>query len=262
MPTANKLQEILDYKRQEVAESKRVRPLAGLERALKVRPPVRAFRQAISRPGRLSLIAEFKRASPSAGSLQAGADPVEISKIYAQAGVQALSVLTDAKFFSGSLHDLTLVKEKTVLPVLRKDFLLEEYQVLEAAAAGADCLLLIAAILPLQELKRLLRLTRDLSLDPLVEVHTEKELEEALEAGAALIGINNRDLATLQVDLKTTERLAPQVPKDRTLVSESGIHSRADLEFVAGKGVHAVLIGEELMSSRDVGKRIQELMGW
>lgn len=259
---ATVLEKMVAYKRQEVAENKRARPLASLERTFKNRPPVRAFRQAVNRPGKLSLVAEFKRASPSAGPIRAGADSLEITKIYAEAGAQALSILTDEKFFSGSLKDLTSAKEKTVLPVLRKDFLVEEYQVMEGAAAGADCVLLIAAILKREELKRLLATARDLSLDALVEVHTERELEEALEVGAGLIGINNRDLATLRVDLKTTERLAARIPRDRTLVSESGIHSRADVEFVADKGAHAVLIGEELMDSPDVGKRIKELMDW
>jgi indole-3-glycerol phosphate synthase len=259
----NKLEEIVAYKRIEVAEAKKSHSIAQLERALKERPQPRNFRQAIHRPGKLSLIAEVKRASPSAGAIRSGADAVEIAKQYHQAGAQALSVLTDAKFFSGSLADLTAVKKKVPLPVLRKDFLLEEYQILEAAAAGADALLLIVAILDRPTLKRLLALATDLGLDALVEVHAEPELTQALEAGAQILGINNRNLNTLEVDLKTTERLIRRLPKEgKVIVSESGIHSRSNVEFLERLGVHAVLIGEELMSAPDIGQRVRELMGW
>ncbi len=257
-----KLEEIVTYKKQELEEAKQARPLAHLEKALKGRSPVRDFRQAISRPGKLSLIAEIKRASPSAGPIREGADAVEIAKTYAQAGANALSVLTDAKFFSGSLKDLTSVRQAVTLPVLRKDFLLEEYQVVEAAAAGADAVLLIAAVLKPPELKRLLTLAGGMELDALVEVHTERELGEALEAEAEILGINNRDLNTFRVDLKTTEQLIQRVPPSKTVVSESGIRSRADVEYVARLGAKAVLVGEEFMSAPDVGRRVKELMGW
>ena len=259
---ANKLEEIAAFKRLEVAEAKRVRPLGELERELKHRPLPRGFAASIRRPGKLSLIAEIKKASPSAGLIRLGADAAEIAKIYSGAGVQAVSVLTDSKFFSGSLKDLSAAREKISLPVLRKDFLLEEYQVVEAAAAGADAVLLIVAILDGPVLKRLLALTGDLSLDALVEVHSEPELQEALEAGARVIGVNNRDLGSLQVDLKTTERLMKKIPADRVRVSESGIRLPADVEFVQAQGANAILVGEELMSSGDPAKKIQELMGW
>ena len=258
---ANKLEEIVAHKRQELAETKRAKPLAQLERALKSRPPSRGFAAAIRRPGKLSLIAEIKKASPSAGPIRPGADVVEVAKIYAGAGAQAISVLTDSKFFSGSLKDLSAVREKVSVPVLRKDFLIEEYQVVEAAAAGADALLLIAAILDRPALKRLIGLARDLSLDALVEVHSEPELEQALEAGAEVIGINNRDLKTLQVDLETTQRLIGRIPAGRLRVSESGIRSRADVEFVQRQGADAILVGEELMGSADPAEKIKELMG-
>ncbi len=257
-----KLEEILAYKREEVAEAKRARPVVRLERALKDRPPVRDFRGAITRTGKLSLIAEVKRASPSAGPIRPGADAVTVAQTYEKAGAQALSVLTDSKFFSGSLEDLQSVRGKVSLPILRKDFILDEYQVVETAAAGTDALLLIVAALEMPVLKRLLGLARDLRCEALVEVHTERELDQALEAGARVIGINNRDLGTFQVDLKTTQRLARRVPRgEKVIVSESGIRSRQDLEFVRAQGVQAVLIGEELMSAPDVGKRIKELMG-
>lgn len=257
-----KLEELVAYKRLELAQEKRARPVAQLEKALKTRPPLRSFRQAIHRPGRLSLIAEVKRASPSAGTIRPVADAKEIAQRYAEAGAQAVSVLTDAKFFSGSLSDLESVREAVSLPVLRKDFVLEEYSLLESAASGADAILFIVKILTPPVLKRLLSLAHDLKLDPLMEVHTEAEVEESLDLGAEIVGINNRDLATFQVDLKTTERLIRLVPQDRTVVSESGIRSREEVEWVQSLGVHAVLIGEELMASDDVEKRIRELMGW
>ncbi len=256
------LDQIIEHKRLEVAEVKRAKPLAQLEKQLKSRPPLRNFRQAIDRPDVLSLIAEVKRTSPSAGQIREGADAVSVAKAYAQAGAQAISVLTDAKFFSGSLKDLVAVRESVPLPVLRKDFLLEEYSLVETAASGADAVLLIVAILEYPVLKRLLGLARDLSLDALVEVHTGQEVGMALEAGAQIIGINNRNLATFQVDLKNTERLIRQIPSDRMPVSESGIHSRQDVEFVQKLGARAVLIGEELMGAEDIEKRVKELMGW
>lgn len=256
----NKLDEIVAWKKEELAQAKQERSVAQLERALKQRLPLRNFREAIARPGSLSLIAEIKKASPSAGPIRPSADVLEIAKIYETAGAQAISVLTDEKFFSGSLNDLAAVRGKVSLPVLRKDFLLEEYPVLEAAAAGADAVLLIAAILPPPVLKRLVRFSGELSLTALVEVHNEPELDAALEAEAQVIGVNNRDLGTLQVDLKITERLFRRIPAGKVRVSESGLHSRADLEFVQRQGAHAVLIGEELMSAADPARRIRELL--
>jgi len=260
------LEEIVAYKKLELAEAKRARPASLLEKEIKNRSPRRDFRRAISGKGKIHLIAEIKRASPSAGMMRPNSDAVATAKTYVQAGAHALSILTDSKFFAGSLADLSAVREVVSVPLLRKDFTLEEYHLLEASAAGADAVLLIVAILPRPVLKRLTELARDLSLTTLVEVHTEQELGEALETGAEMIGINNRNLATLQVDLETTQALARLIPKEelgrRTLVAESGIHSRDDLEFVQAQGVDAVLIGEELMKAEDPAKRIKELMGW
>ncbi len=256
-----KLDEIVAYKRLEVAEAKKRRPPAQLERALKGRQPPRGFARAIRRPGSLGLIAEVKRASPSAGLIQPDADVVKVARSYAEAGAQAVSVLTDRKFFCGSMGDLVQVRESVRLPVLRKDFLLEEYQVVESAAAGADAVLLIAAVLERPALKRLLSLADDLGLDALVEVHTAGETGEALEAGARVIGINNRDLATFTVDLATTERLAREIPPDRVRVSESGIRTHRDVEFVERQKVDAILVGEELMAAPDPAAKIKELMG-
>jgi len=257
-----RLEEIVAYKRQELAQAKRIKPLAQWERALKTRPPVRNFRKAITREGKVSLIAEVKRSSPSAGSIRPGADALTIAQTYEKAGAQAISVLTDSKFFSGDLADLTKVKEKVALPVLRKDFLLEEYQVVEAAASGADAILLIAAILERSLFKRLYRLAYDLEMECLVEVHTEGEVTDSLEVGAEIIGINNRDLKNFTVDLNVTKKLLPRIPREKTKVSESGIRTRADVELVTSQGANAVLIGEELMASNDILERIQELMAW
>ena len=257
----NRLDEITAHKKIELAEAKRNRPVAQLEKALKGRPATRGFERNIRQESALSLIAEFKRASPSAGTIRSDADPARIAQIYADAGARAVSVLTDSKFFSGSLQDLVSARDAVAVPILRKDFILEEYQVVESAAAGADCILLIAAIVEKPVLRRLLGLGRDLKLDALVEVHSEAELDAALEAGASLIGINNRDLKSFVVDLKTTERLAPLIPKDKTAVSESGIRSRANVELIRQLGVQAILVGEELMSSADIGAKIKELMG-
>ena len=255
------LDDIVAYKKLELAQLKQSTPVSLLERRLKSRPPVRDFRQAIHRPGALSLIAEIKRDSPSAGVIRPDADPVEIAALYANAGAQAISVLTDSKFFSGSIDDLRSVREKTPLPLLRKDFVLEEYSLVEAAAAGADSILLIAAILDRKILKRLLQFARDLELTALLEVHTEKEIQEVLDVGALVVGINNRDLATMKVDLQTTRRLLSFLPKDRTIVSESGYHSPEDVEMARQLGVNAVLIGEEFMKAPDIAARVKELMG-
>lgn len=258
----SRLDEIIAYKREELRELKNRQPLARLERTLKNRLPKRPFRDSIGRPGSLSLIAEIKRASPSAGVIHLNVQPPEVAWGYRNAGAQAISVLTDEKFFQGSLSDLTAVKQKVDLPVLRKDFLLEEYSVVETAAAGADAVLLIAALLKAPILKRLLHLAREVGLEALVEVHTEGEVAEVLQAEGDLLGINNRDLHTFQVDLKTTERLIGGIPPGRVVVSESGLKSREDVQYVEAQGVAAVLIGEELMQAPDPGRRIQELMGW
>lgn len=255
------LEEILAWKRRELENQKAQRPLRTIERALKDRPPVRSFREAVHREGRLSLIAEVKRASPSAGAIRPDADPVKIARAYESAGAQAVSVLTDAKYFQGSLKDLERVRQKIGLPVLRKDFLLEEYQVVEAAAAGADAVLLIAAAVPAPLFKRLLRLAADLSVTVLAEVHAEAELDAVLEAGAEVIGINNRNLSTFEVDLKTSKRLMPRVPEGKTVVSESGLKQPEDVAFIRRLGAHAVLIGEELMGADDPAGRIRALLG-
>ncbi len=249
----------MDYKKIELADTKKARPLNLLERELRSRPPVRSFREAVNRPGSLRLIAEFKRTSPSAGSIRPGADPVETAMLYEKSGAAAVSVLTDRQFFSGSIDDLKAIRAKINLPVLRKEFIIDEYQLVEASAAGADAILLIVAALDQPLLKRLHQLTVDLGLDPLIEVHQESELDRALEVGAQLIGVNNRDLATLKTDLKTTERLMRKIPAGPVKISESGIHSRDDARFVRDAGAQAILVGESILSAPDMAAKIKEL---
>ncbi|MBA3651691.1 MAG: indole-3-glycerol phosphate synthase TrpC, partial [Chthoniobacterales bacterium] len=221
---------------------------AELRKAALSRNDFRAFGSAIrDKTGKLALIAEVKKASPSAGVIVESFDPVAIARNYARAGAEAISVLTDERFFQGLLEYLAAIRKAVSLPLLRKDFILDELQIVQASAAGADAILLIVAALPQDQLLRLLDAAATFQLDALVEVHTLEELERALAADAQIIGINNRNLATFEVDLTVTERLSEEVPPDVTLVSESGIRSREDVERMKACGVNAVLIGEALM---------------
>lgn len=209
------------------------------------------------------LIAEVKKASPSIGIIRSDFNPVNIALTYANNGASAISVLTDVKYFQGSLDYLKDIGEalgEKRLPLLRKDFILDPYQVYESRAYGADAILLIVAILNPEKLGELLRLSNDLNMGCLVEVHNESELDIALDSEAKVIGINNRDLSTFEVDMTTTKRLRPRVPEDRIVVSESGIKDRSDIEKLAGWGVDAILIGESLMSAPDIATRMKELL--
>lgn len=250
------LDEILDNKRREVADRLAATPLEDVRRrALAAAPPRPA-----DFTGAMSLIAEVKRRSPSKGRLVNDLDPVAQARTYERGGAAAISVLTDDRFFGGALDDLSAVRAGVSLPVLCKDFILSDFQVYEARAAGADLLLLIVAALDDQALIRLLRLALDLGMPPLVEVHQQHELARALAAGAELIGINNRDLSDFSVNLLTTEYLAPLVPDDCTVVSESGITTREDVRRVAAAGAGVVLVGETLMRSGDPAATIGELL--
>jgi indole-3-glycerol phosphate synthase len=233
-------------------------PLEELKRLLADRPEQRPFGEALVRPG-LSLIAEFKRRSPSSGDIRRGATPTEIAQAYEEGGAAALSVLTDVPHFGGSLEDLREAREACVLPALQKDFIVERYQLYEAAAAGADAVLLIVAALPRDDLARLYEEARGLDLDVVVEVHGERELEEALAVDAEIVGINNRNLDDFSVDLDTTFELITDVPAGKTVVSESGISERATLEELERVGVDAVLIGEALMRADDPAAKVREL---
>ena len=234
-------------------------PLEDLEGQLAERPEQRPFGEALVRPG-LSLIAEFKRRSPSAGEIRAGATPAEIAREYENGGAAALSVLTDAPHFGGSLEDLRDARAACALPVLQKDFTVESYQLYEAAVAGADAVLLIVAALEQEQLARLYDEARGLDLDVIVEVHKEEELETALTVDAEVIGINNRNLDDFTVDVGTTFELITDVPAGKTVVSESGIADRTTLEELARVGVDAVLIGEALMRADDPAAKVRELI--
>lgn len=245
------LQRIVDETRTTVARRKQVMPVASLEKAAMQVSAPRGLAQALGRGDTVRLLAEVKRKSPSKGVLRADFDPVALAVAYAQAGANAISVLTDGPFFGGSLEHLQAVREAVSLPVLRKDFIVDEYQIVEARAAGADGLLLIVTALSQPELEHLLRAATALGMDALVEVHTEEELERALAAGASLVGINNRNLKTFETSLETTVQLAARVPEDAVLVSESGVASTQDVQRLAAVGVDAVLVGERLVTAGD-----------
>jgi indole-3-glycerol phosphate synthase len=230
-----------------------------LEKRLHDAPPVRDFRAALTAGPGLGIIAEIKKASPSAGVLRADFDPVAIAREYGAAGAHALSVLTDVEFFQGSLDYLTAIRRAVSPPVLRKDFLLDPYQVLEARVAGADAVLLIAEILDDAMLGALLREVRVLGMQALVELYDRENLPRVIDSGATMIGVNNRNLRTFETRLEHTLELGPLIPPDRVLVSESGIKTRADMQRLADAGVKAVLIGETLMRSGDAGAKLREL---
>ena len=254
------LDEIVAHKRTELIERRRRRPVAELETACRGVAPALGFESALRATGRVRLIAEVKKASPSAGVLNAQLDPVVQAKDYVAAGADAISVLTDEKYFRGSLEDLIAVRAAVHAPVLRKEFIVEEYQLWESRAAGADAVLLIVAALDRTALCDLMQAAARVGLATLVEVHTEAELDEALAAGAAVIGVNNRDLQTLRTSLEPSLRLLPRVPADRVAVSESGIATRGDVERVVAAGARAILVGETLVRATDVRAKVRELV--
>jgi len=257
------LNDIVADKRDELAAAKRRAPLGEVKRAAADQPPPKDFAAALGGV-RIRVIAEVKRASPSRGLIAAEFDPVTIARRYAENGAAAISVLTESKHFQGSLEYLASVRRalgERRPPLLRKDFIIDPYQVFESRAAGADALLLIAAILDPGQLGELAGLAHTLGMKCLVEVHDEGELAAVLATPAQVIGINNRDLRTFEVSLETTGRLRPLVPADRLVVSESGIKGRADMERLQAWGVNAALVGEALMTAPDVGAKIRELLG-
>jgi len=223
-------------------------------------PPVRDFKGAVSREGRVNLIAEIKFASPSAGKLLEEGDPVQIARIYQEAGAGAISVLTDKLFFRGDIGYLPGIRRAVALPVLRKDFILDPIQVEESARWGADAILLIAAILKPDRLRELLTLARKSEMACLTEVHNRHELKTALKCGADIIGINNRDLGTFEVDLQTTFDLAPLIPKGCIRVSESGISNKKEIDRLRESNIPAVLVGTSLMKSHDIRTQTRELV--
>ncbi|RMF93317.1 MAG: indole-3-glycerol phosphate synthase TrpC [Nitrospinota bacterium] len=257
------LEKILQAKRRALVQSKREEPLPLLQERIAAAGTPRNFFQALQTREReeVRIIAEIKRASPSRGVIAPGADPVQIAKSYAEHGAAAISVLTEATFFQGDRAFLPLVKQATSLPILRKDFLFDPYQIYESRAYGADALLLIVALLDDGLLRDLLALTHSLQMEALVEVHTTAELERALRAEARIIGINNRNLQTFHTDTATTLHLLPHIPPGKVVVSESGIHTRADIEYLCAQGVRVFLVGEALMRGAEPGQVLQELLG-
>ncbi len=253
------LDEIVATKDAEVEQAKARLPLESLQAQLAHHLAERSFRKAINRPGRLALIAELKRKSPSKGMLRERFDPVHLAQAMAEAGASALSVLTDEHYFGGHLDFLRDAKQFTEVPVLRKDFIVDPYQVYEAAFHGADAVLLIVRILTEERLIACMQAADRLGMEPLVEVHSKNELKLALSVGAAVIGINHRDLKTFQMQPTLTEELRPHVPSSKLIVAESGIQTPEDVQRMKALNVHAVLIGEALMTAPDPAAKIQEL---
>lgn len=258
---ANVLEKIVRSTRERLEETKRARPEAEVQRAAEQAPAPRDFFAAIAAPGPIKLIAEIKKASPSQGVIRADFDPVAIARTYAAHGAACLSVLTDAPFFQGSLDYLRAVRAAVDLPLLRKDFILERYQVLEARAAGADAVLLIAECLDDCHLRSLHNLAVEWGMTPLVELYEPQNLPRVLEAGAALVGINNRDLRTFAVDLNHCMRLRKQIPADICVVGESGIETHAEAAALEAAGIDAMLVGGSLMAQADLGAAVDALLG-
>lgn len=259
------LDKILSTKREEIAAYKASESEEQLiARCADVVAPLRGFAQALRSArdaGKTAMISEVKKGSPSKGIIRADFDPLEIAQTYQRGGATCLSVLTDEQYFQGHLDYLQLIRAQVSLPLLRKDFMIEPYQIYQARTAGADAILLIAAALNDDQLHQLAGVARELGLDTLLEVHNEEELERSLKIDVDLIGINNRDLKTFVTDIAVTEQLAARIPAKQLAVAESGIYSRADVERLAAAGAGAFLIGESLMREDDIVAKLQELLG-
>ena len=255
------LQRILETKRQEVAERSARLPLSEASSQAADQPPARGFAAQVAQQAgaRGAVIAEIKKASPSAGVIRQDFHPAKIAASYEQAGAACLSVLTDEQYFQGADRYLAEARAACSLPVLRKDFMLDPWQIYESRLLGADCVLLIAAALERDRLQELDGLARETGLDVLVEVHDEGELEDALTTGAKLVGVNNRDLHRFVTDLATSERLRPLIPADRLMVTESGIHAPGDVQRLRAADIHAFLVGEAFMREDDPGRALRKL---
>ncbi|MCH2114560.1 MAG: indole-3-glycerol phosphate synthase TrpC [Pirellulales bacterium] len=255
------LDRIITTKRQEVEQARALVPGTELRKQIEQADPPLSFFEALARPGPIRLIAEVKKASPSAGVIRADFDAAAIARAYADHGATCISVLTDEKYFGGGLHHLRQVRAAVALPLLRKDFIIDSYQLLEARAAGADAVLLIAECLDDCNLRKLHNEAVELGLTPLVELYDRANLKRVLDAGASLVGVNNRNLHTFEVDLKHALRMRDEIPNECLLVAESGIKTRADAEQLEAAGVEAMLVGETLMRSPDIGTAVQGLLG-
>lgn len=256
------LDKIIVAKQREVARLKQSMPLRELQARFKDAPAATGadFRAALAGAD-CAIIAEVKRHSPSRGALREDIDPGDVAGVYEQNGAAAISVLTEREFFHGAPEDLVTIKKRVDIPVLRKDFIIDPYQIYESRLLGADAILLITGVLPEERLREFIQITGSLGMWPLVEVHAIMDLETALAAGAEIIGVNNRDLQTFVTDIHNSLVLANHVPAGKILVSESGIRSRADIEILMAAGIHAFLIGETLMSAAEPGRKLRELSG-
>jgi indole-3-glycerol phosphate synthase len=255
------LDEIVASKHQEIAAARRRMPFVELEAQAAEAPPVRDFRAALAGPGPIQLIAEVKKASPSAKVIRADFDPVAVARIYQEHGAACISVLTDVPFFQGHLSHLARVRASVAIPLLRKDFLIDEYQVVEARLAGSDAILLIAEILDDATMAALLERARKLGMAALVEFHDPVNLPRVLAAGADLVGINNRDLRHFTTDIEHTLRLRDRIPPEVMVVSESGIRTREDVRRLEDAGISAVLVGESLLRAPDLALAVERLLG-
>lgn len=258
------LTKIIEKKRKEIERSKsKISQKELITRIANLKSSRRHnfFKNSISKPHKINLIAEVKKASPSAGVIREDFDPVKIASIYEANGASAISILTDEEFFKGNITHLKKVKKNVSLAVLRKDFIIDEYQIYESVLAGADAALLIADLLSVEELRGFQDLGKQFHMDFLVEVHSEEDVKKAIDSKCEIIGINNRDLHTFKVDIKTTPRLLKIMEGERIVVSESGITTKEDISYLKSLSVNAVLIGEAFMQSSDIGKKMKELMG-
>jgi indole-3-glycerol phosphate synthase len=263
MKKTDALKDIVAKKKERLVLAKQALPEEELKAKISQLPPALPFIEAINKPRVISLIAEVKKASPSKGVIRENFNPAEIAAAYKEAGAQAVSVLTEEDYFLGSLNYINEVKNACGLPVLRKDFIFEPYQVYESRFFGADAILLIADLLAKDKIVELSEIAASLGMDYLIEVHTEKELKKVLSLkNVPLVGINNRDLHTLEVDSRTTEKLFTLIPKEKIVVVESGIKSYQDILFLKVLGVNAVLIGGAFMASEDIRRKVEEVMGW
>jgi indole-3-glycerol phosphate synthase len=253
------LDKIIETKKTEVEQLKRQTTVSALEKTIAQLPPCRDFRQAIS-SDTCTIIAEVKCASPSRGRLTLDFDPVKIAGVYEANGAAAISVLTDEKYFAGHKNYLTQIRQHVRLPLLRKDFIIDPLQIYEARAIGADAVLLIVHVL-MEKLGEFIAVAENLGLNAVVEVHTEKELDLALAADAEIIGINNRNLDTFVTDINTSRKLRAQIPEGKIVVAESGIMTRADIDFLMQANIHAFLIGEALITAPDIGKKLRAFKG-
>jgi len=254
----NILTRIIENKKKEIQERKKIFPID--KKCLRPILSKRNFKESIRASNKISLIAEIKKSSPSAGVLRKKFDPVLIAKQYEKSGVSAISILTDKKFFSGNLTHIKLLKEEVNLPILRKDFIIDEYQIYESIYYRADAILLIADILSVEQLKDFIKIASDYKIHCLVESHTEDSIKKSIISGAGIIGINNRNLKNFKINLDTTVELLKCIPQDKIVVSESGIVSNKDIKYLENLGVDAVLVGEAFMKSKDIVRKVKELM--